>query len=81
MAEQNYVVETTLRPVPPDTYKEKGRAEMEYTQEQMTQGKLTQLLVTENHRNYWMVYAVEDAQELLEILNGFKRLKFTPFLK
>ena len=71
MAEQNFVVEMTLRPVPPEAYKEKGRAEMEYTQEQMVRGKLTQLLTTNDHRRYWMVYAVDSQDELQDILNGF----------
>ena len=69
--EQNYVVEMTLRDIPPDVYQERGRAEMEYTQEQMAAGKLTQLLVTENHKRYWMIFAVDDAQELQTVLQGF----------
>ena len=35
--QQNYVVEMRLNPVPPDAYQELGRAEMEYTQEQIGQ--------------------------------------------
>ena len=71
MSEQNCVVEKTLQPVTPEAYKEKGRAEMEYTQKQMAAGKLTQLLVTSDHRRYWMVFAVADEAELCSIPEGF----------
>ncbi len=70
MSEQNFVVEMTLQPVTPEAYKEKGRAEMEYTQDQMAAGKLTQLLVTSDHRRYWVVFAVADEAELCSILEG-----------
>jgi muconolactone delta-isomerase len=71
MSEQNFVIEMALSPVSPDAYQELGRAEMEYTQEQMGAGKLTQLLVTRDHRRYWMVWAVEDEAELRALLEGF----------
>ena len=70
-SEQNFVVEMQLQPVPPDAYQELGRAEMLYTQAQMEAGKLTQLLVTNDHRRYWLVFAVADETELKSILEGF----------
>jgi len=70
-SEQNFVVEMQLQPVPPDAYQELGRAEMLYTQAQMEAGKLTQLLVTGDHRRYWMAFAVADEAELKAILEGF----------
>jgi muconolactone delta-isomerase len=70
-AAQNFVVEMQLKPVPPDAYQELGRAEMLYTQVQMEQGKLAQLLVTKDHRRYWMVWAVEGENELKSLLEGF----------
>ena len=71
MPAQNFVVEMQLHPVPSEAYKEHGRAEMEYTQEQMANGKLAQLLVTKNHRKYWLVFAVADDAELKQVLEGF----------
>jgi len=71
MTEQNFVVEMSLGTIPSDVYQEHGRAEMEYTQDQMAAGKLTQLLVTKDHKRYWMVFAVTDENELLSILEGF----------
>jgi len=71
MSEQNFVVEMSLGPIPPDVYQERGRAEMEYTQDQMAAGKLTQLLVTTDHKRYWMVFAVKDEKELRSVLEGF----------
>ena len=68
---QNFVVEMTLQPVPEDAYQKLGRAEMEYTQVQMEAGKLAQLLVTTDHRRYWMVFAVADEAELRAVLEGF----------
>jgi len=71
MTEQNFVVEMSLGKIPSDVYQELGRAEMEYTQDQMAAGKLTQLLVTTDHKRYWMVFAVTDEDELRSILKGF----------
>jgi muconolactone delta-isomerase len=71
MSEQNFVVEMSLGKIPSDVYQERGRAEMEYTQDQMAAGKLTQLLVTKDHKQYWMVFAVSDEAELHSILEGF----------
>ncbi|MGI9308452.1 MAG: muconolactone Delta-isomerase family protein [Gammaproteobacteria bacterium] len=74
--EQNFVVEMSLGTVPPDAYQELGHAEMEYTQEQMAAGKLTQLLVTKDHKRYWMVFAVRDEGELRAVLEGFPLHRF-----
>jgi muconolactone delta-isomerase len=71
MSEQNFVVEMSLAKVPGDKYQELGRAEMEYTQQQMEAGKLTQLLVTTDHKRYWLVFAVSDEEELRSVLEGF----------
>ena len=71
MQEQNFVVEMKLEKIPADAYQKLGRAEMEYTQAQMEAGKLTQLLVTTDHKRYWMVFAVEDKDELMSVLQGF----------
>ena len=79
MPEQNFVIEMRLAPVPADVYQESGRAEMEYTQAQMAAGKLTQLLVTEDHKKYWMVLAVSDEQELRSVLEGFPLYRFFDF--
>jgi muconolactone delta-isomerase len=68
---QNFVVEMQLKPIPPDAYQELGHAEIEYTKEQIAAGRLTQLLVTNDHKRYWMVYAVGDEAELLAVLQGF----------
>jgi len=53
-----------------------GKAEDEYTQLQMQRGKLTQLLVTEDHKRYWMVFAVADETELRNILENFPMHKY-----
>lgn len=71
MTEQNFVVEMSLGEIPRDVYQERGRPEMEYTQDLMAAGKLTQLLVTADHKRYWMVFAVTDQDELQSILEGF----------
>lgn len=71
MAEQNFVVEMQLDDIPDDAYRELGQAEIDYTQAQMANGKLTQLLVSTDHKQYWMVFAVRDEDELLEVLEGF----------
>jgi len=71
MIEQNFLVEMSLAKIPSSVYQEHGRAEMEYTQDQMATGKLTQLLVTTDHKRYWMVFAVTDEKELQSILEGF----------
>jgi muconolactone delta-isomerase len=76
MSEQNFVVEMSLGEVPPDAYQELGRAEMEYTQAQMEAGKLTQLLVTNDHKKYWLVFAVKDEHELKSVLEGFPLHKY-----
>jgi muconolactone delta-isomerase len=76
MQVQNFVIEMSLTPVPADVYQESGRAEMEYTQEQMAAGNLTQLLVTEDHRKYWMVFSVSDETELRSVLEGFPLYRF-----
>jgi muconolactone delta-isomerase len=76
MANQNFVVEMHLMPVPADIYQKLGRAEIDYTQEQMAAGKLTQLLVTQDHRKYWMVIAVDGEDELRSIMEGFPLHKF-----
>jgi muconolactone delta-isomerase len=74
--EKNFVVEMTLKAVPPETYQKLGRAEVEYTQQQMASGKLTQLLVTEDHRRYWMVFSLSCEQELHSVLQGFPLYHF-----
>jgi muconolactone delta-isomerase len=74
--EQNFVVEMSLGNIPSDVYQELGRAEMEYTQDQMAAGKLTQLLVTTDHKRYWMIFAVNDEEELRSILEGFPLHRF-----
>jgi muconolactone delta-isomerase len=66
----------TLDKVPPDAYQQLGRAEMEYTQDQMAAGRLTQLLVTNDHRRYCMVFAVTDEKELRFVLEGFPLHKY-----
>jgi muconolactone delta-isomerase len=76
MGEQNFVVEMSLAPVPEDAYQKLGKAETEYTQEQMAAGKLAQLLVTKDHRKYWMVFAVDGEQELRSVLEGFPLHQF-----
>lgn len=73
---KNFVVEMTLKAVPPETYQLLGRAEVEYTQQQMASGKLTQLLVTEDHRRYWMLFSVSTEQELKSVLQGFPLYQF-----
>jgi muconolactone delta-isomerase len=80
MAEKNFVVVMNLQAIPEDAYKELGRAETEYTQEQMAAGKLTQLLVTNDHRHYWMVFAVADAAELSSVLEGFPLHRFFDYV-
>jgi muconolactone delta-isomerase len=80
MSEQNFVVEMNLQPVPEDAYKQLGRAETEYTQEQMAAGKLTQLLVTNDHRHYWMIFAVDDVAELHTILERFPLHRFFDYV-
>jgi len=67
----NFVIEMSLKPVPPEVYQELGKAEVDYTQLQMANGKLTQLLVTNDHKRYWMVWDVEDELELNTLLQGF----------
>jgi len=71
MTEQTFVIEMSLEKIPGDVYQERGQAEMEYTQDQMAAGKLTQLLVTKDHKRYWMVFSVTDEDELRSILEGF----------
>ena len=66
----------TLGTIPADAYRELGRAEMEYTQAQMQTGKLSQLLVTADHKRYWMVFAVRDERELRAILENFPLHRF-----
>ena len=73
---KNFVVEMTLQAVPSETYQLLGRAEVEYTQQQMACGKLTQLLVTEDHKRYWMVLCVSGEQELNSVLQGFPLYQF-----
>ncbi len=69
--ERSFVVDMSLASVPEDAYQNLGKAEIEYTQEQMATGKLTQLLVTKDHRKYWMVFAVDGEHELRSVLEGF----------
>jgi muconolactone delta-isomerase len=76
MDKKNFVVEMTLQAVPPETYQKLGRAEVEYTQQQMASGNLTQLWVTEDHRRYWMVLSVSCEQELNSVLQGFPLYQF-----
>ena len=71
MQEQNFVVEMSLGTIPRDVYQKLGRKEMEYTRLQMTAGKLTQLLATDDYKRYWMVFAVADESELRSVLEGF----------
>ena len=71
MKGNNFVIEMQLKPVPPEVYQELGKAEVEYTEQQMSAGKLTQLLVTHNHKRYWMAWSCEDEAELLRLLQGF----------
>ena len=68
---KNFVVEMQLLPVPPDAYQELGHAEIEYTKDQIESGALTQLLVTDDHRKYWMIFVVSGEDELLRVLEGF----------
>lgn len=74
--EQNFVVEMTLKAVPPATYQRLGRAEVAYTQQQIANGKLRQLLVTPDHQRYWMVFAVSGEDQLKSILEGFPLYSF-----
>jgi len=67
----NYIVEMTLKPIPPDVYQNKGHAEIQYTQEQMEAGILKDLMVTEDHKRYWLSFAVDSEQEFLDTLRGF----------
>jgi len=67
----NFVIEMSLKSVPPEVYQELGKAEVDYTQVQMNEGKLTELLVTPDHRRYWMVWDVADSGELDTRLRGF----------
>ena len=76
MEKKLFVVEMTLKAVPPEPCQQLGRAEVEYTQQQMTSGRLTQLLVTEDHRRYWMVFSVSCEQELNSVLQGFPLYQF-----
>ena len=71
MQDQNFVVEMTLGKIPPEVYQKLGKAETEYTQAQMAAGKLTQLLVTGDHKRYWLIFDVADKDELLDVLQGF----------
>jgi len=71
MKGNNFVIEMGLKPVPPEVYQELGKAEVDYTQLQMSAGKLTQLLVTPDHKRYWMAWEVADEAELRERLEGF----------
>lgn len=73
---KHFVVEMELQAIPPDTYQRLGQAEIDYTRQQIETGKLCQLLVTEDHRRYWMVFAVETEEELLSILRGFPLYPF-----
>ena len=73
---KHFVVEMKLLAVPPETYQQLGRAEVEYTQQQMACGKLTQLLVTQDHRRYWMVFTLSCEQELNSVLQGFPLYQF-----
>jgi muconolactone delta-isomerase len=73
---KHFVVEMKLQAIPPETYQQLGRAEVEYTQQQMASGKLTQLLVTEDHCRYWMVLSVSCEQELNSVLLGFPLYQF-----
>ncbi len=67
----NFVIEMGLKPVPSEVYQELGQAEVDYTQLQMNSGKLTQLLVTPDHKKYWMVWECVSQEELLSLLQGF----------
>ena len=69
----------TLQAIPPEIYQQLGRAEVEYTQQQMASGRLTQLLVTEDHHRYWMVFSVSGEQELNSVLQGFPLYQFFDF--
>lgn len=73
---KHFVVEMTLQAIPPETYQQLGHAEVKYTQQQMANGKLTQLLVTQDHRRYWMVFSVSGEQELTSVLQGFPLYQF-----
>ncbi len=76
MAQQKFLVEMSLDSIPGDIYQELGRAEMTYTQAQIQAGKLSQLLVTADHRRYWMVFTVRDEHELRSILENFPLHRF-----
>ena len=67
----NFVVEMSLKPVQPEVYQELGKAEVDYTELQMNSNKLTQLLVTRDHKRYWMAWEVADEAGLRERLEGF----------
>jgi len=71
MSDKNFVIEMQLKPVPPEVYQELGKAEVDYTQLQMNEGKLADLLVTPDHKRYWMVWSVADEAELMDCLQGF----------
>lgn len=68
---ENYMVEMTLKPIPEDVYQARGQAEMDYTKEQMDKGILKDLMVTENHKQYWLSFCVDSEQDFLDCLKGF----------
>jgi|GEM_PF-2211216 len=67
----NFVIEMQLKPLPPQVYQELGKAEVEYTEQQMNASKLTQLLVTHKHKRCWMASNCKDAEELHPLMQGF----------
>ena len=71
MKPSHYVVEMRLQPISPEDYQALGQAEIDYTKEQIDAGILQQLLVTEDHKQYWMIMAVDNEADLLSVLTGF----------
>ena len=66
-----FIVTMTLKPVPKDVYLAQGKAENDYAQRLMDAGTIAQFYVTQDHKNYWIIFSVADEQTLLTTLKGF----------
>ncbi|WP_101760454.1 muconolactone Delta-isomerase family protein [Oceanicoccus sp. KOV_DT_Chl] len=66
-----FMLTMSLRPVPKEEYLAKGRLENEYTQQLMAQGIIQQFHVTQDHRQYWIVFSVDSEDMLITTLNKF----------
>ncbi len=61
----------TLKPVPKEVVMQKGQAEDAYAQKQIAEGKIQNFFVSEDHKHYWITFAVKDEAELNVIVRGF----------